>query len=520
MQTSLNSRSTDNLYGRRVGWLTALTVLAKVIGALYRIPLTNVIGAEAVGVYQLIFSIYALAIAATSAFHTTLISREVAAYRAMGEQEKARGYFLTTFSEGAITSALVGAILFLLGENIALAQGAAGGGLGYKVIAPAVLLVSFLSSLKGWFNGNMDLVPTAASVVIEQVVKLSVGITLALWLRDRGVVYAASAALGGVTASEAVTVLVLAVVYLMKREKGAMARIPVRQVIKEGFPLRLNGVIMPLAAFADSLIVVRLLGRFGMERGEALSAYGIYSGAVNAIVNFPVVLVLSVAIAIIPVIAGSMAMRNMETLKEKAGLTVKITLVISLPCALALAVLAPQLMSLFYPVFTEEQLALATTLMSIGAASVVFLSLTQIYAALLQSVDRAEVAAEALAVSVLVRVILMYVTVPRIGAAGIALSTLASYVLVTFLDLFKWLQYTGRAKNALKTLASVTLSGAIMLVTILAPAMLLKSAVLSLAISAAVGSVTYLFTVLKLKVFSEKELLAMPFSSITTRIGR
>ena len=503
-----------------MGLLTVVTVVAKVLGALYRIPLTNIIGAEGVGVYQLVFGIYALAIAATSAFHTTLISRQVAGLRAVGEYAQAKGYFVTALAESAFSALLVSGALFLFGENIALSQGVTGGGVAYKVIAPAVPFVAILSCLKGWFNGNMDLVPTAASLVTEQSVKLAVGIGLAAYFRSRGAVYAAAAALFGVTLSEALAVVVLAVLYLRKREKTTYLRASFFSVLREGAPLRFGGVILPLAAFADSMLVVRLLSRYGLTAQAGIATYGIFSGAVNSIVNFPVVLVLSVAIAIIPVISRSKATRDMPSLKEKSGLTVKLALVVSLPCALAIAVLAPQAVRLLYPVFTEEEAALAVTLLRIGSASVVFLSLTQIYASLLQSIDRAADAATALAVSVLVRVILLVVTVPRIGAVGIAVSTLVSYFLTTVLDVAKWLQYTGRAKNALKTLASVSLSGGIMVLTISVPAILFRSAIASLAVSAAVGSATYLFIILRLHVFSPKELRAMPFSSITTRIGR
>ena len=94
-------------------------------------------------------------------------------------------------------------------------------------------------------------------------------------------------------------------------------------------------------------------------------------------------------------------------------------------------------------------------------------------------------------------------------AIGIALSTLISYAIATLLNVLKWVAYTGRAKNALKTLASLTASGAIMILAILAPVLLLKSAVLSLAVSAAVGSIVYFASVALFKVFSIGELRSM-----------
>ncbi|HCJ01413.1 MAG TPA: hypothetical protein DIC18_04020 [Clostridiales bacterium] len=519
-QISLKGRSTDNRYGRRAGVLTVVSLLAKVVGALYRIPLTNIIGAAGVGLYQLIFSIYALSLAFTSAFSATLISKRVASCLAVGDDAGAKGYFVTATAESLLSSLLVGAVLFLFGGKIAEAQGAASGGVGYRVIAPAVVLVALLSALKGWFNGNMDLMPTSLSIMIEQGVKLSVGILLASLFRSRGVAVACAAALGGVTLSELAATLTVAVLYLIKREKGGFMKVPFRRVLKEGLPLRLNGLILPVSVFVDGLIIVRLLGRFGLTRGEAVAQYGIYSGAINSIVNFPVVLVISLAIAVIPLISAGKAKGEIGTIKGKASLTIKLALVISLPSALALILLAPHVVALLYPVFNVQEKAIASRLLAVGAGSVIFLSLTQIYSSLLQAIDRADVAAESLAIAMLVRVGLTIVLVPVMGILGIAVSTLLSYALATLLSLLKWLQYTGRSENALKTLATVTASGGIMVLAILAPVFLVGSPLWSLLLSAVIGSVVYVIAVLKLKVFTLGELRCMPLSSITTKIGR
>ena len=500
--------------------MTLVSLAAKVVGALYRIPLTNIIGAEGVGLYQLIFGIYALALALTSAFSSTLISRQVSGLLAVGDAPAARGYFVAAATESLVSSLLVGGILFLFGARIAEAQGAAEAALGYRVIAPAVVLVALLSSLKGWFNGNMDLLPTSISVMIEQGIKLSVGILLATMFRPKGITVACAAALAGVTLSELAATTTLGILYLVKQKGRLRERISIGQVIREGMPLRLNGLILPFAVFLDSLLIVRLLGLFGYDRAEAVAAYGIYSGAINSVVNFPVVVALSLAIAVIPLISRSKATRDIGTLKGKASLTVKLTLVISLPAALALILLAPQIVGLLYPVFTLEQQTLAAKLLAVGAGSIVFLSLTQIYSSLLQAIDKAEIAAQSLAFSMSVRVILMVVLVPAIGILGIAVATLVSYALATALNLLKWLQYTGRSENAVKTLALVTASGGIMVVAILAPVLLVGSPFWSLLLSAGIGSVVYFVAVLRLKVFSQGELRSMPLSSLTTKIGR
>ena len=513
----MKSRSTDKRYARRAGALTVVSLLAKVVGALYRIPLTNIIGAEGVGLYQLIFSIYALALALTSAFSATLISRGVSARLAVGDESGAKGYFVTATTESLLSSLVVAAALFLFGGRIAAAQGANDGALGYRVIAPSVAFVALLSAIKGWFNGNMDLRPTAWSIMIEQGVKLGAGLLLATLFRYRGIAASCAAALAGVTIAELIATATLSVLYLSRRSRAPLPGVPFRQVLADGLPLRLNGLILPIAAFLDTLLIVRLLARYGLDQGESVAAYGIYAGAINSIVNFPVVVVISLAIAVIPLIARSKATRDIGTLKGKASLTVKLAIVVSLPASLALILLAPQVVSVLYPVFSAEERLVAARLLAVGAGSVVFLSLTQIFSSLLTAIDRAAVAAEALAISMLVRVVLLIVLVPRIGILGIAVATLVSYALATLLNVLKWLQYTGRAENAFKTLATVTASGGIMVSAILAPVLLVGSPILSLVLSAVIGSAVYLVAVLKLKVFSLGELRALPLSGLTTK---
>ena len=513
----MKNRSTDNGYARRAGALTVVSLLAKVVGAVYRVPLTNIIGAEGVGLYQLIFSIYALALALTSAFSATLISRKVSACIAVGDDAGAKGYFLTATAESVLSALVVAAVMFLFGGRIAEAQGTSEGALGYRVIAPAVALVALLSAIKGWFSGNMDLRPTAWAMMIEQGVKLGAGLFLASLFRDRGLGVACAAALAGVTIAELVATVTLAAFYLKRRSATPLPRVPLRQVLSDGLPLRLNGLILPAAAFLDSLLIVRLLSFYGLSRGDAVASYGIYAGAISSVVNFPVVVVISLAIAVIPLISRSKATRDIGTLKGKATLTVKLAIVVSLPAALALILLAPQVVGVLYPVFSAEEKALAARLLAVGAGSVLFLSLTQIYSSLLQAIDRAADAAMALALSMLVRIILILALVPRVGILGIAVATMVSYAIATVLNLLKWLAYTGRSENAFKTLATVTASGGIMVVAILAPVLLIGSPILSLVVSAAVGSAAYLVAVLKLKVFSVGELQSLPLSSWTTK---
>lgn len=203
------------------GVLLIGSVVAKMLGALYRIPLTNILGAEGMGMYQLVFPVYALFMVLATAGIPTALSRMVAEKRAIGEDTKKYlcVAILTLFVFGlAFAAVMAGASKFL-----AARQGNADTYPGFLVIAPAIVCVCVISGFRGWFQGEMYMLPTALSNVVEQVVKLSVGLALSYALIRKGVIYAVCGALLGVTISEIVTVIYICLqpIFCARKSKKA-----------------------------------------------------------------------------------------------------------------------------------------------------------------------------------------------------------------------------------------------------------------------------------------------------------
>lgn len=501
--------------------LTIFGIVAKIVGAVYRIPLTNILGAEGIGIYQLVFSIYALLLAFTSAFVPTLLSKQIAEQKSLGRMDYAYAYFRHTLLVTVITSAVIAVALSFGCRAVASAQGNSDAYLGYAVIAPAIVLVALLSCFKGWFNGNMNLFPTAISIVLEQLVKLGAGLTLTVIFVKRGIAYGAAAALLGVTLAEVAALVFMVITFYFTKEKQVTRKIAISgiKIFKQAAPLTIGSVIMPMAAFLDSLLIVNLLMRGGELRSDALSQYGILTGAVYSVVNMPVIITLSIAVALIPVIARSKSNRDIFGIKQNGAFTLKLALVIALPCSLGLIALAPQIISILYPVLTAAQIKQAATLLAISSAGIIFLAITQIYSSLLQALDGAETAAINLLVSVTLRLGLMLLLIPRAGIYGAAVAGSLCYVISAALNSLSWIKLTGGNTNNVKKVVRVVSAGAIMLITVLALSAIIANNWIAITISVLFGGFAYLLMVLRFKVFTREELLLMPLSFITLRLS-
>ncbi|MBO5775957.1 MAG: oligosaccharide flippase family protein, partial [Clostridia bacterium] len=240
-------------------------MIAKIIGACYRIPLTNILGAEGMGIYQLIFPVYSLILTTSSGALPLAISVLVSERIAQEEYGRARRLIKTSLTGLMVTGTALTLALMLSGGWISELQGGDKASYGYIAIAPSILFVSGIAVMKGWFQGNANMVPTAISQITEAVVKLIVGLTLAYFLMQYGVEYAVSGALIGVSASEGATFLIILIIYKRKNppiELGFGAdrvRQEYKEILKISLPITIGSMIFPLTQFIDSFMVVNIL---------------------------------------------------------------------------------------------------------------------------------------------------------------------------------------------------------------------------------------------------------------------
>lgn len=497
--------------------LAFATFFAKLIGALYRIPLTNIVGAEGMGVYQLIFPIYSFLLSTSSGALPIAVSMLVSSRLAAGEKEEARKLVTAAMSALLMTGVALTIALIALARPIGRLQGSEDTALGYVAIAPAVFFVSGIAVLRGWFQGNGVFAPSAASQVSEAIVKLGVGLALARFLLPWGIAWSVFGALIGVTASEFVTFVMLYGIY---RRKNPALRLSLdfkssktkyKEITKLTIPMTLGNVIMPLIQIVDSFLVVNLLSRY-IGGPAATASYGLFTGPVNSLVNLPIVLGLSLGIAVIPHLAKNLEERNLAAIKQKCDTGFKLALVIGVPFAFIYFALSEGIIRLLYPAFNTGEVAEAALLLRISSFSVIALSAQQIYTSILQGLGNIYRPVKNMGIGAAIKIVLDVALMPLIGIAGVAVASFACFAVTAALNLVSVRNLIGKSADLFKNSGVILLSGVIMGAAVYVISYFTTGWLVPV-LTAVVGGVLYLVLLLLFRVFSRAELSAMPLGN-------
>lgn len=498
--------------------------MSKILGAIYRIPLTNLLGAKGIGLYQLVFPIYALMLTLSSSGIPTAISRMVSEKHALGEQLEGRKIMksaaILLFCFGGI--AMV--VMFLISTPLSELQGNSLVRFGYYAVAPSILIVACSAFFKGWFQGNMNMIPTAAAQIVEQVFKMVFGLLFAYLLLPRGVIYAVVGALLGLTISEFISLCMMAIIYLTTRQKGlrqvAMDIGATKQLVKISLPIMASGLVFPITQFVDSMLIVNLLSYKGVAKEVAISEYGILSAPVNSLINMPIVITLAFAVAIVPIVSAKRALHDCISIKQKSLLAVKLSFLIGAPCFVAIFVLAKPLMQALYPALTPQNLILATNLLRASSVSIILLSLSQVFTSLMQALGKSTLPVTHLLVMAVVKIALDILFILKFGIIGASVASVVAYSVAVGLGWHTMTKLLGKDENIVKNISKILLSSAIIGIIIFGLTFLKVGSWWKIVISALISVPIYFVMTFASKIFSSVELLSFPFGKRLAKIGR
>lgn len=508
------------------GVLAIGSVIAKMLGALYRIPLTNILGAQGMGMYQLVFPVYALFMVLSTAGIPTALSRIVAEKRAIGQSSKK--YFATAMLALAVLGGISSVLTFALAKVFAVWQGNPDTYYGFLVISPAIFLVGIISGFRGFFQGEMYMLPTALSNVIEQVVKLALGITLSYLLIDKGLIWAVCGALLGVVCSELVTLVYMVTTYFVRAAKARkngvqeirerMTKQDTRSMAAMAFPIAIVAILMPLSNFFDSMIIVNMLRLHG-ENGEVATAwYGLLSGPVQSLVNMPIVAIISLGVAIVPSVSASRATRDVDSIMLKSRLCVKLCYLLGIPFAFFFAVFADNILPIVYPLLSQNSLNIAANLLRISAFNVVTFSAMQIYVSLLQALDKTKWAVLSLVCAIIVKTVLSLVLVRYIGIYGGAIASVGMGAVALLVSNAAYFRICGLHLE--KNVGTNLVIGVIMALSGVGVKSLLQDPVAAFCVGSVVCVVVYVWLVFLLGLVSREEIPHLPMKRLMWGLHR
>ena len=387
----------------QAGILAMASMIVRVIGLLYRAPLTAIIGDEGNGYYGTAYNIYTIILMVSSYSMPSAISKLMAQKLAVGEYRNANRVFRCALTYGVLVG-LVGSGLLFFGARFLVPDVAV---CVLQVFAPTVFLFGILGSMRGYFQARGSMVPTSVSQILEQLANAVVSIAAA-WLLMQTAVgadptrRAQLGAMGSALGTGAgVLIALLFMVFCFRRSKeGRKAeilsdatgkeekyRIFLRDTVLVITPFMLSGVIMNLTTSLNQTIYMRMLIDLkGAGEIATTTLYGIFSNKAVVISNIPISIATAVSSAIIPGISAAYARRDETGARRQVGNAIRITSIIAIPSAVGLAVLARPITMLMFP--QMESLELASSLLSLLAVTVIFYSISTITNAALQSIGR------------------------------------------------------------------------------------------------------------------------------------
>jgi stage V sporulation protein B len=502
--------------------LLALSViLAKILGAVYRIPLTNIVGAEGMGIYQFVYPVFALILTLSSGAVPTAISITISKRLALNDEVKARSEFSVAIKI-CLMVGLMGTILLIgLAYPLSLLQ-STDAFIGYLVVAPAVFIVTLISAFRGWFMGHKNMTPSSLSQITEGIVKLSVGLLATKLLLPYGIKYAVAGALFGVVASEFVTLVILFIIYIVKDKNIEKIHLKdekesLKKLWKLVLPLILCGMVLPINQFVDSILLVNLLRWAGTEYSTAIMDYGVYTGTVFPLINLPVMVCISIGIAITPQMVEGKIKRDIDFIMAKVTTATKMIFVLCVPFVLIFIFMSENIIRLLYPSLGDSYIALAGNLLSISAISLLVLSIFQIYSAMLQGLDKIYVPLKIMSVCVVIKLLISIIIVPIMGIAGAAISAAIGYSIAGISIMVYFGRFVRVADGLAKNTSLIALCGVIMSMIIVLTAKLQNNIVTMILIATGSMAVYFVF-LLVLKVFTKEELGSLPLGKFLLKV--
>jgi len=431
--------------------LSIAGALSKILGAVYRIPLARLLGGEGMGLYQMAYPIYITILALATAGVPVAISVMVARRETQGYTGDSKKIFrlslLILFIFGIILTLLVMQNAHFLANTVLHEPRAY-----YPIlaVAPAILLSCLMSVFRGYFQGHQWMMPTAVSQVLEQLFRVTAVIYLAFLLFPRGLEYAAAGATFGAVAGGVVGLIVLSIFYIRYRHQESDKNVPLRysgigsaalarELVSLAIPVSIGAVILPLVQVLDAIIVPGRLMALQYTTSQATALYGQLAGMAAILISLPTIFTISIATSLVPAISEALAQNDKGLLNNRLNYGLRAGMIISLPCAAGLYVLAFQICDLLYATpeagFPLEALAFST----------VALAAFQLSSAGLQGIGRPEIAMRSLVVTGICKTIFNYTltSIPMLNIKGAALGTLMAFTIGSILNIYSLKSITG-----------------------------------------------------------------------------
>ena len=528
--------------------LAVATVLTKVIGVIYRIPLANILGDAGNGFYGYAYQIYAMALMVSSLSLPTAVSKLVSAKLAAGQKRNSVRVFRCSMLFAVVVGAVITAAVFFGADAISVyAMKSPLSVYALQMLAPGLFLVAVMAVIRGYFQGLGSMMPTAVSQIIEQLIRAVISIAGASIFVDIGTragekageellgpAYgAAGATLGTVLGALIALVFLIFVIWAYRGQMTRQYRTDrsgredsYRHILKvqvlTAVPILFSTAIYNINQILDLTIFNHIMDAQGYVEEEYMALQGIYSGKYDTLVNVPLSIPWALCSSVVPSLTAAVATRSRKLVHEKIDQTLRLTMVITIPCGVGFLVLASPLMVLLY----NDASKTPAYLLMLGSVVVVLYGWSSISNSILHGLNHisspAKNACIALVVHLAAFVVMM--TAFKMNVYALAAGNIVFAACMCWLNQRKVHKVCGFRMNIMDTFIKPLIASAVMgIVTYaahLALDLLIGGRWIPTIIAIFIAMIVYVVVVLKIGTLSDEDIEALPMGARLLRLCR
>ncbi len=423
--------------------LAAGIAAVKIIGAVFAIPLFNILGAAGAADFNNAYNIYSMLLMISTAGLPVALSKMVSEANTLGRENQARRIFRVSFRAFLTLGALSFLVMWFGNEWCAGLLHNANAAYGIRVLAPAVVCVGCLSAFRGYAQGSFRMTPTAISQIMEALCKLVVGLALARHFMNAGKSesVAAAGAIAGVTIGTILALIYMAADYLLHRAPARAHDHPdangviLRRLLVLAVPITLSSSMVSVITLIDtSLVQGQLQNALGYTLDKTRDLYGTYS-AVMKLYNLPASLMVALTASVIPTLSGSLAARDRAQTTRVMNASLRVTALLAFPMGLGLWALAEPITRLCYPRYDAK---LGGELLAVLGLASLFVCLTLISNSVLQAHNAVKVPILSMLIGGVAKIVLNYnlAAIESVNIHAAPIGTLVCFALSTAVNLF------------------------------------------------------------------------------------
>ena len=475
--------------------LAMATVLVKLMGFLFKVPLNNIIGEDGFGYFNTAYDVYNVLLMISTTGLPVAMSRMISQAQTLGNHAQIKRIYRTSLYV-FLTIGMAGSLgmLFFCRQLSVMVTTNENSWAAIAALAPCVLLICLVSAYRGFFQGQSNMTPTSVSQIFEAVTRLVVGLGLA-WLvmkltgeaavRAQGIVLAsgetaqdygditlaAGGAILGVTLGSLISVVYLHHKFRQSNQilslgggTAKSTRSTMKELLSIAVPITLGSAGLQIINLFDTMIYMRrLTGALQWTEKMADSAKGVYNFC-QTVFALPCSFIPTITIAVIPAITASLTRKDLVEAKATSESSVRTMALIAMPCAAGLFVMAEPVIRLLCSTYTEDKIQLAATMLAILGLTVIFNSLVLLLNAIMQAHGDVVTPVVNMLIGGIIKIIVNYILVgqPNLNIVGAPIGTFICYISITALDLIAMKRHISARPAIFKNIIRPGLASAIM----------------------------------------------------------